>query len=448
VRHAKSLALIPAFLLLAATAGAQVLFKGQINERVVCRANPSQTYALYVPTCYDPARQWPIVYCFDPIARGRVAIERFKEGAEKYGFLIAGSNNSRNGPWKPTMEAAKAMVLDTGARLNIDPHRIYTAGFSGGARVASELAMSGLAAGVVACGGGFPDSKTPDSVRFAFFGTAGADDFNYDEVRQVGRDLEALGAAYHISVFTGGHQWAPPEVASEALAWFEIQAMRVGTRPKDEALIQATLQARLGALPALSPGEAYLEYAALARDYKDLAPTAEFERQAAERAKSREVRRWRKREQQDTDNQQRVSDSLLRLAEQDELPQMHATISSLRKKADAAGDSPARRLARRTLGDATIRASMAGNQMIDSQRYDLAKRFLELAAYARPERFQGFYDLARAQAYCGEGKKAIASLKRAIEAGFRGAAAAEAEPAFDTLRQDAAFRKVLAEIPR
>jgi predicted esterase len=97
---------------------------------------------------------------------------------------------------------------------------------SGGARVASWLALTVRAAGVVACGGGFPDGKTPQTVPFAFFGAAGIDDFNYHEMRQIGRDLDARSAVHRIAIFNGEHTWAPVALAREALEWFELQAMR------------------------------------------------------------------------------------------------------------------------------------------------------------------------------------------------------------------------------
>ena len=73
--------------------------KGQIVERIEALNDSSQSYALYLPSYYTPDRKWPVLYAFDPGARGRVPVERFKEAAEKYGWIVLGSNNSRNGPW-------------------------------------------------------------------------------------------------------------------------------------------------------------------------------------------------------------------------------------------------------------------------------------------------------------------------------------------------------------
>ena len=45
------------------------LAHGKIVDRVVCRSDPSKSYALYVPSSYRPDRTWPILYCFDPDMR-------------------------------------------------------------------------------------------------------------------------------------------------------------------------------------------------------------------------------------------------------------------------------------------------------------------------------------------------------------------------------------------
>src|SRR5512140_3935066 len=83
--------------------------RGTIVEKVACLKQPAQTYALYLPSTYDPQIPRPILYCFDPGARGRVPVELFKEPAEKLSYIVVGSNNSRNGPWGPIYEAIQAM---------------------------------------------------------------------------------------------------------------------------------------------------------------------------------------------------------------------------------------------------------------------------------------------------------------------------------------------------
>src|SRR5262245_28594129 len=157
---------------------ADELPRGAVIDRVVCAKVPAQAYALYLPSNYDAARKYPVLLCFDPGANGRRAVERFAAAAEKLGWIVAGSLNSRNGPWDANAAAINAMVQDVAGRVAVDPRRLYAAGLSGGARVACQLAvMNKLIQGVIACSAAFSGSEVPDKVAFPVFGTAGVEDF-------------------------------------------------------------------------------------------------------------------------------------------------------------------------------------------------------------------------------------------------------------------------------
>ena len=82
-------------------------------------------------------------------------------------------------------------------------------------------------AGVIASSAGYPDAKPRSSVPFALFGTAGTDDFNYLEMRQLDRRLTS---PHYVAIFSGGHTLPPDDVALEAIEWMEIQAMKSGRR--------------------------------------------------------------------------------------------------------------------------------------------------------------------------------------------------------------------------
>jgi hypothetical protein len=102
---------------------------GQLVEKVTCTRDPSQSYALYLPRNYDKSRKWPVLYAFDPGARGRVPVERFKEAAEQFGWIIVGSNNSRNASIQSSIDSWNAIVRDTTDKFSIDDGRAYAVGF-------------------------------------------------------------------------------------------------------------------------------------------------------------------------------------------------------------------------------------------------------------------------------------------------------------------------------
>jgi dienelactone hydrolase len=411
---------------------------------VRCREDNAQSYALYLPAGYDPARTWPILYCFDPGARGRIPVERFQAAAEKYGYIIAGSNTSRNGPWSANIAAINALLHDSLARWSVDRRRVYAAGVSGGARVACELGIAGLVQGVIACSGGFPQSETPAKVPFAFFGTTGTDDFNCDELRRIDRDLDRLGSPHRVVIFPGGHEWLPAALAMEAIEWLEIHAMQTGLRPRDEGLIQDTLRTRLATAQALLPPEAWLQIKSLPADFRGLIDITEVDKRSKELAMTREVRDWRKREELSEKRGAEMTDRLISLANDGDLARLRTTVAAWQKQADAPEPSDERRLMRQVLRGVSVTAGESARAQLAQENYEPAIAWLELSAALRPERAQQtYYDLARAHALNGSKKQALAALQQAAGAGYKDAARIEQEAAFAGLRKNAAFQELL-----
>jgi len=392
-----------------------------------------ESYALYVPSTYSPERNWPILYCFDPGARGHVPVALFRDAAEQYGWIVAASNVSRNGPFDVSMKAAADMWRETHERFRIDPARVYAAGFSGGARVATALALStGQVAGVIACSGGFPGGRTPESVAFAVFATGGTEDFNLDEVRDIERGLAAHKSAVRLAIFNGPHEWAPSPTLREALAWLEFQAGRDRAVWKNSRIeLIASLEA------AGKSAEACAETAALTRDLGD----PELGDRAAACGKSKAVRdalarqaQWRSAEAQytrDLESQDRT------LSDQ--------TLASLRKMAARPKDDGERRMARRVVAGAFIRHYEAARDARARKDLVSAQSELEWCTRLRSDDPSVWYASAAVAAERGDRKKALRDLKTAVGLGFRDAERLKADEAFAKLRGTSDFDRLVAQ---
>src|SRR4051794_7532688 len=84
---------------------AQALATGTILDDVKCASDQTESYALYLPSTYSPDRPWNLLMAFHPSARGRAMVETYRAAAEQYGYIVAGSNTSRNGPWSVSQKA-------------------------------------------------------------------------------------------------------------------------------------------------------------------------------------------------------------------------------------------------------------------------------------------------------------------------------------------------------
>src|SRR5258706_10606443 len=295
------------------TATPEKLKTGEVAEHVACTKTPEQSYALYLPAHYSPEHSWPVVFAFDPGARGKIPVELMKDAAERYGYIVLGSNNSRNGAWKIESEAADAMLQDAQQRFNVDLKRIYFAGFSGGARVASQLAhFCKCAAGVLLSGAGFSQHSSPQKeTAFPVFSAVGVLDFNYPELITLQDKLEQAGYPNWLRVFDGQHEWAPAPVMNEAFAWFRVQSMREAREPRDEQFIAAELAGTVAdAEKYTASGDllaAWRQNEQIANTFSGLTDTPAIRAKADELGKSKAVQTALKRERSSFEDQERMS---------------------------------------------------------------------------------------------------------------------------------------------
>ena len=444
--------------------------RGQVIEKVACQGDSSQTYALYLPSRYDPVHPSPILYAFDPRARGRVPVELFSAAAERLGYIVVGSNNSRNGPSAPIVAALNAVWTDTHARFVLDPKRIYATGMSGG-NFPARLLLAQAGAGMIACAGAFvPDDLAAVKPHQAWLATAGFGDFNFDLNRSAVRELAGRGVVTRLASFDGGHAWPPEDVASRALDWLELSAMRAGNRPSDPAFVQAQLETGLARGDALiAAGRAHDaadEKGWLARELAGLVPEARLQTLAAEAEQLREsaeAKKARKREQSIARDERSRGEELRRRRwrlEQDshQLPMDSETLAewdpaTVRREIDALLKAYARDLestreerrvvAQRVIDGFYIDTLYRGQQLRDEGRLAAAQTDLEICVAIRPKLIGTVYELARVHAARGQEKEALAQLRKAKELGFGDLGRLATDPEWARLRERPEFRALV-----
>ena len=439
---------------------AQDLQTGVLIPKVPCATQSDQSYALYLPSHYTREKKWPVIYAFDPGARGKMPVELMKDAAERYGYIVAGSNNSQNGPWKASAEAAQAMVQDTRSRLAIDGNRIYFVGLSGGARFASLLAQAcKCAAGVLLNSAGFSPSSPPVAgANFSVFGTAGTFDFNYGEVVELDAKLATLHYTHAFSRFDGPHGWAPASVMDEALAWFRLIAMKQGRDPRDMAFVKdqaAEAENRAKALEAAGDlYESWKEYRQDADTFDDLGDATPFRERAAALEKEKGVRDGAKREQQDFDEQARlsadISSGLAALSQDsphsDLRGNVEREISDLRSRVEHEKNPQELRVLRRTLEGIFVGAMETGQERLDAKDISHARAYFELAADVEPDSVWALCQVAVVRALDNDRKGALESLRRAMGKSKDPTAFSawlKDEPAFTKFRDTPEFRALL-----
>ncbi|HYL98663.1 MAG TPA: hypothetical protein VEZ90_06890, partial [Blastocatellia bacterium] len=313
---------------------------------------------------------------------------------------------------------------------------------------------------------------------FVLFGTAGVEDFNFAEMFNLAETLDSLAVTNRLEIFDGEHGWAPPEVCTEAVEWMEIQAMRLGRRSKDAALIQKL--ADHGAAIAQRQAadgktyQAWKTYSAMVSGFSGLADTAAFQAKAAELKDSKSVRYQLKQIKEEIKRQQTLAIRLEQLkyaatvgpASGDSSPNEASTSGSLPNnesalaRSEAAADlkrnlkeldkasagtdqTPEKIVATRVLSGFWVGCLETAEILKSTKKYDLAAANLEFAADARPHSAFVAYNLAQAYALAGNRANALSALEKTLENGWTDVNAIEKEKAFDAIRQDAVFTKLV-----
>jgi dienelactone hydrolase len=446
---------------LSLVAPAQTPAPGTVDASVTALADATNSYALYLPSAYSPAKRWPLLLVFDPFARGEVSVKLFHEAAEKYGFIVVGSNNSRN--FEDPSVAIRVLWADVKERYAIDPRRIYTAGLSGGARVASTVALAcrNCIAGVIANGAGLPNGATlPGPDVSDWFLVAGTTDFNYPEQLHLKESFEARKVVSRFVVYDGLHNWMPKEFAERAVAWLQLRAMVKGIAPLDKQFVAqqfdirvAEAQAEQNSGDVLAAERAYREIAQDFSSFRDVKPQMVLAKSLAE---SGEFRKAKKNEKAALELQDEVTKKIGNLvaginqgADQrnDFFPQLESAVNdAYRDKKESS--TPARKQAiERGLASAFAYAAETGQQAMLKKDFISAKSMFQAGEIIQPESAWANYLSATACAQLGEKKPAIQELKKAMEKGMTSAKALD-DPAFDRIREEQGFKEVVASLSK
>jgi len=436
---------------------------GKVLDAVPCVTDSTQTYALYVPSAYTASKMWPIIYAFDPEGRGRISVNLYKEVVEKYGFILAASNNSRNFQTEAASYAARTLWEDTHNRFSLDPHRIYTMGFSGGARVATALAIRCepcAIAGVIAHGAGYPFPPSSKE-HFAYFAFIGKQDFNWPEIMELRRVKEDSSSAYRLKVFAGGHEWAPSSDFIEALDWLQIKAMQSGTIPRDASFIDRVFAYTEKETDDASDNKdtttEFDAYRSLVFDFGGLKDVSEFQRKLDAFKDSLEYKQGLKKLQGAIDQQrvltQDLSSNISGLADTDADSRLSLRntitdgMNSLKRRADHAKTEDERLIFTRSFNTLWVQGIEAGQAELEKSRHFAnAELYFQLMSAVTPERPWPYLLLAETAVVRGDKKQANKELREAVKRGLTNPDTLDEDVNLQALRNDTEFQQLVAEL--
>jgi predicted esterase len=443
------------------TTGRENQEKGIIIDTVRCKTNPKFSYALYLPTNYSGTGKWPVIFVFDPSARGRVGVSGFVQAAEKLGFIIVCSNNSRNQlPGDELSQAIDCLFQDVEGRYSIDIHRIYTSGFSGGSRVASMVALQNkIISGVIGCGAGLPGENSFRNVpSFSYIGLVGNRDMNYIEMCDLEKKMHGLGMNIELRIFDGGHSWPSADLLQEAVEWMDLQAMNRGTRTRDPEFVNAQFEKYRNKAGFLLKNRKLIEAAQafeyLIKDFPDHNASDKLNETLDSLKKSsgynKAVRSWNKNRAWELEIQNNLISRVLTQVRAESFPDSIRNSVSAQIKVlgsiESNRDTNKCLIASRVLMLLNSICFETGRNYIDLKKFKAALICFQVESMIEPKNNALQFLMAKVYALDNDKENSLQSLEKAIKLGYTNKKSIESDPVFLPLKDQKKFREILMKL--
>jgi tetratricopeptide (TPR) repeat protein len=442
--------------------------KGKVIDKVVCKKNPDKSYSLYLPTAYTADREWPILYAFDPGARGKLPIDHFRAAAEKYNYIVVGSNDARNGPWEPVFQSMTAIWSDTNKRFSLDKKRIYVTGFSGGSRAASLFSriIRQPVTGIIGCAAGLANPIIkPEQIHPSFyFGVVGITDFNYREMVNLHDQLTQNNVSNRLLIHAGGHDWPPEDICLRVIEWMEIIGMKKKVRPVDDNLIFEILKKEQAEARSLeSSGElnsalsVYEDLAEIFGEWIDMSGLrSKIERIKQNKKYKAEIKLENRIKKGEVFNLRKfnqfysqIEKNPVSIHELERYIQI-LKLDDLAKRAGKRKSGKEKAMAVRLLKSLEFETTSKGWTQFQGKKFEKAIYFYEVAAKAGNEdslrKKYIYYNLACSYARMQNKKRAIKNIKLAVEHGFDEIEHLEKDEDLEYIRDREEFQKIISSL--
>lgn len=415
---------------------------------VSCSADTALNYALFLPPDYNKEKSCPLLILFDSHGDGLLPVNLFSAEAAKSGFIIAGSNNSKNGmPIEKTTAIYRAMLTDLTNRFNIEKKAIYLCGFSGGSRVAGAAAITdGGIAGVVGCGAGLPNTSQKPVNAFSYLAVVGNQDFNFTEMLQLDESLEQAGYQHQLLVFDGIHQWPPKELIPDIFTWLRFDAMRQKAIPDDRTEINRFIEKndkiaekqKAENKPAQQQ-ETYIKMMHYLQGLTDVAPLqAEIDRLAG----TKEVIAYHENQKQLLEAEQSLQQKYAPEIQQKDVGWWTKEASKLQSLALKPGNPEMSAVYKRVLGYLSLNSYMYSTGALKQGDLAGASKYIEIYRLVDPTNSEHRYLAAEVAALNHQPDAMFAALKQAFELGFKDMKRLNSDADFKPYQQDERFKKL------
>jgi hypothetical protein len=417
---------------------------GVIHAQIPIRGGNGSSYALYIPTSYEPGKPTPVVYCFDPHGNGKLPLELMKDEAEKLGYILIGSNDSKNGmQWNEIEGIINTMLADTRKKLNLDIKRTYAAGFSGGARVALNYATTvGEFKGVISCSAAIEPYRIL-AANIDLLVIAGIDDMNYRESFFCIEGMKDDAGVHLFLSFDGKHQWPPKDMLATGLQLFNLRAMKNGQIPNDEKLIaDYTRRIKTFISDTNSIGRYDLNRT-LAVSLLGLSNIEKYTETLGFIKNDYGCKTEREEYRSFLTNESKLQNELYQALSKENIVWWQKRIAELSKDSLQIANKNQMHMSKRLIAYISLASYSQVNGALGANDLEQAKKAISIYGLVDPKNPDYHYFNAAYLALINQPDKAVEELKTSISLGFTDFPKLESDPLFSSLHENAAFKSLL-----
>lgn len=394
----------------------------QVVPSIKAATDTAISYALYLPPAYNGSDKLPVVFFFDPHGDGALPLRNYQSLAEKRGYIFIGSNDIRNGQTANTnLHVFQVLFNEIKSRFLIDEKSLFTAGFSGGAKMAMLFAQQiPEISGVIACGGSIP-LTSEQAPSFYFSGIVGATDFNYLEMQQTFSMFDQAGFDYTSVIFKGAHHWPPREAFNRALTGIEFYRMKTQRAAKDDSMIEAVWKEVQDSLEHFSKsGEVVAQMQEIRqaeRWFNGLKPTTSLKKQQITIEQSPEFYDQIRKIQNYIQKEVMLRAEFVKAIDQRELDWWSQEIARIEKNKTAADEQMAM-VTQRLLNYISMASFMLIKTDLDDVNLDDAFKKIQIYEKVDPRNPDVYLMYARYYLLLGNRDFMVSNFKKAIDSGF------------------------------
>jgi hypothetical protein len=409
-------------------------------------AKPLLPISVFEPAYSPEPSGWPVIIFLDPHANGHFPVSMYQNLATKYGFLLLGSNEIKNGMPGTEIVASFDKLFNTMKKdYHIDNNRIYLMGFSGGARLSLAFAEAyPEISAVVACGAGIQAGVKAPEPTFSYLGMAGNQDFNMIEVINTDRSLKRQGYERAMILFEGDHNWPPAEVAEEAFQWLDLVAMKNKSKPFDQAEINSIKTVYLTKINKLKDAGRIFESYELAERamtvFSGLSDVNDLKTLGGELNKNPLYKEQLSEMVKTMQTEMGLQNTYAQAFVQKDTAWWSNEIKKLQDDAVPVNEQL---MQKRLLAYLGIMAYMISDRAVNEKDIKGAEKYLEIYRTLEPENPEHVYLEAKRRMAMNENSKALSYLQLAVILGFNDEYRLYNDPVFAPLKDNPDFKALL-----